>query len=103
VATRAGKPVRRPPNAPTPCRTCPKIPPGAEPRPENAVELTEAGWAAWNFYRECRAVGRFPDDPLVRAAAAAFRAEEDAAERAAQARAQAAAVARVFRASTPAG
>jgi hypothetical protein len=32
---------------------------------------------AWQFYRECRAVGEFPPDPLVRYAAAELR---DAAE-----------------------
>jgi hypothetical protein len=89
VMTRGGKPCPRPANAPTPCKTCPKIPPGAEPRPENAVELDEAGLDCWRFYKECKAVGEFPRDPLVRAAAGVFRAVEDAAERAGQSRTQA--------------
>jgi hypothetical protein len=101
VLTRAGKPVPRPANTATPCRSCPKIPAGAEPKPENAVELSEAGWACWRFYRECRAVGEFPNDPLVRHAAAAFRAVEDAADRSAQSRAQTLALGNLLRQALP--
>lgn len=80
----------------TPCAECPKIPArvigedGKEiPKlPANAiklrphaVELTPRLVAAWLHYRECRAVGQFPDDPIVRSNAAEFRrAEDEAAE-----------------------
>ena len=79
--TRGGKPVPRPRGAPLPCSTCPKIPPGTDPHPDNAVELGERELAAWEHYRECRAVGAFPDDPLVRRNAAIIRQVEDSAER----------------------
>lgn len=62
---------------------CPKQPPDV-PEPERswatAVELTEQNWRAWAHYRECVAVGSFPDDPIVRRNAAVIRAAEDAAE-----------------------
>jgi hypothetical protein len=58
------------------------VPPGtAAPGPEHAVELSAELRQAVRFYRECRAVGRFPDDPLVRWCAAAIRAAEDHCER----------------------
>jgi hypothetical protein len=41
--------------------------------------MTPANRAAWRFYRESRAVGHFPDDPLVRWYAAIIRGIEDAA------------------------
>lgn len=72
---RGGRP--KPRVGPTPCVRCPKIPPGAEPRPENAVELTPELAECVRFYRECKAVGHFPDDPLVRAAAVAVAAADD--------------------------
>lgn len=81
VTTRGGKPVERPRGTKPPCRICPKIPEGADPTPENAVELKGADRQAYIHYRECRAVNAFPDDPLVRRDAAVFRAVEDAAER----------------------
>lgn len=62
---RAGKPVRRLPTQPTPCRHCPKIPPGVEPKPENAVELSEKNTRAYLFHLECAAVGSFPADAIV--------------------------------------
>lgn len=76
----------------TPCSICPKIPdrvfgddgkeiaktPGnaAKLRP-HAVELTPRLTLAWQHYRECRAVGSFPDDPLVRGNAVRFRHAQD--------------------------
>lgn len=78
---RGGKPVRRPPGSPLPCANCPKIPPGTPPLPENAVELTEEHRETVRFYRECRAVGQFPADPIVRWAAATLRAAEDHCDR----------------------
>lgn len=56
-ATRRGQPCRRPGGVPTPCSRCPKIPKGAAPRPENAVELSEKNFAAIRHYFQSRAVG----------------------------------------------
>lgn len=66
VCTRAGKPSPRPAGTPTPCHKCPKIPAGEPPIRANAVELSERNFAAYVHYLECRAVGQFPDDPIVR-------------------------------------
>lgn len=79
--TRGDRHLPRPAGAPPPCRACPKVPPGVEPRPENAVEATDQARRCYEHYRECRAVGSFPDDPLVRHHARVFRDVEDAAER----------------------
>jgi hypothetical protein len=46
-----------------------------------AIELTEQNRKAWEFYRQCRAVGIFPDDPLVRHFAVVLREVEDELER----------------------
>lgn len=71
----SGRPVPRPPNAPPPCRIaglgCPKG------TPEDPLILSEINRAAWQHYRECRATGNFPDDPIVRRNAAIIRAVED--------------------------
>lgn len=48
---------------PTPCHTCPKIPEGELPVPENARELTPQLARVFAHYRRCRAVGRFPVQP----------------------------------------
>lgn len=88
-ALRNGRPVPRPPGAPTPCHKCAKVPLAvresgagwAACRP-HARELTPANRRAWAFYRRCRATGRFPDDPLVAAAAAVLVEVERRAERA---------------------
>ena len=45
------------------------------------MELSEQNWDAWGHYRECRAVGSFPADPIVRRLAAVCRQVEDAFER----------------------
>lgn len=77
---RAGQPQPRPPNLPTPCHQCPKIPAGADPKPENAVELSPKNWRAYSHYLECRAVLKFPDaDPIVRRNAVLIRMVEDEA------------------------
>jgi hypothetical protein len=47
----------------------------------HAVEPTGRSWRAYRHYRECRAVGRFPDDPLVRRCAALVRQFEEVLER----------------------
>lgn len=72
VTTRGGAngvklPMLRPPGMATPCAVCPKIPAGEPVKvAANAVELSETNRTAWAHYQECRAVGAFPDDPLVR-------------------------------------
>lgn len=88
MLTRRGEPVPRPPGAPTPCRTCPKVPPRSDPRPESAVELSEEHRETVRYYEECRAVGHFPDDPIVRWAARVLRSAEDHVEKALAARSQ---------------
>lgn len=75
---RVGLPLLRPPGAPTPCHQCPKIPSGVEPSPLNAIEMTDQNWQAYTHYLECKAIGRFPDDPIVRRNAAIIRRLEDA-------------------------
>lgn len=47
----------------------------------HAADLSPVLMLAWQHYRECRAVGQFPDDPIVRANAARFRQAEDEADR----------------------
>lgn len=82
VVTRGGKPVPRAPGSKPPCVSCPKIPPGADPNPASAAELTGRSEDAYRHYLECRAVGQFPDDPIVRHTAMLIRSAEDAAQRA---------------------
>jgi hypothetical protein len=76
---RSGRLVVRPNGTHPPCRIagvgCPKG------TPENQRALSAANRAAWRHYRECRATGLFPDDPLVRRNAAIIRDVEDAIER----------------------
>lgn len=84
MTRRVGLPVRRPPSAPMPCGGCPKQPrdvPPALRTPETASEMSDKNREAYAHYLECRAVGSFPDDPIVRANAAAIRAVEDMADR----------------------
>ena len=59
------------------CRTtgCPK---GA---PEAPQSLNDRNMRAYQHYRECRAVGSFPDDPVVRRNAAIIRDLEDLYDR----------------------
>lgn len=49
-----------------------KVPANVKKLRPHAVEMTPRLLAAWRHYRECKAVGRFPDDPLVRANAVQF-------------------------------
>ena len=58
-----------------PRRGCPK---GS---PENPKTLMTCNELAYEHYRDCRAVGSFPDDPVVRRNAAIIREIEDDAER----------------------
>jgi len=51
----------------TPCHQCPKVP--REKRTNrasraDAIEPTEASWAILWHYRQCKAVGRHPEDDL---------------------------------------
>lgn len=79
---RLGRDVPRPPGSPTPCGTCPKIPASAPERtPEHAIELTTQNWQAYRHYLECRAVGQFPDDPIVRRTARVVRGVYDEIDR----------------------
>lgn len=80
--TRAGNPVRRPLNVLPSCNTCPKVPASAPPVPSSAVELSDANAACYAHYRECRAVGVWPDDDRCRRNAALIREAEDVIERA---------------------
>lgn len=77
---RGGKLVRRPPKTRPPCHWCPKIPPGAEPVPANAIEYTPAVAAAYQHYLECKATGQFPADAIARQNAALIRSAEELAE-----------------------
>lgn len=79
---RAGIPTRRRENNPPPCYRCPKIPPGEEPTWANAAELKGDLRRAWLHYLECRATGRFPDDPLVGLHARVIRGVYDAVDQA---------------------
>lgn len=75
---RNGKLIPRPAGNQPPCRIdgvgCPKG------NPEHPTDLNERNRQAYRHYLECRAVGSFPDDPIVRRNAALIRAEEDRAE-----------------------
>lgn len=71
-------PMYRPLNAGTPCHQCPKTP---TKQRADAVEITPRVWYAYQHYRECLAVGNFPDDALVREQAAVFRDIEDERDR----------------------
>lgn len=77
---RCDEPQKRPRGAPTPCHKCPKIPEGVAKVRENAVELSEKNARAYLHFLECRAVGRFPNDPIVRRNARILRALMDEAE-----------------------
>lgn len=83
-----GNPRQRPQGIPTPCFSCPKVP--VEIREldytdvqmrQHADELTPWNRQAYDFYKRCKAVGQFPDDPLVRWYAGILREVEDAHER----------------------
>lgn len=78
---REGKPVIRLPMQPTPCEKCPKIPKGEVAIAANAVEMTEQNRQAFIHYLECRAVGQWPDDVIVRQNARIIRQVFDEWER----------------------
>lgn len=58
-----GQPVKRIKRIGPPCRGPAGCPKGT---PENQRTLTNANANTYRHYRECRAVGVFPDDPIVR-------------------------------------
>lgn len=64
-------------SSPSECRSPKGCPKGT---PENPKTLNERNWLAYEHYRECRAVGKFPDDAVVRRNAAVIRAVEDEVE-----------------------
>lgn len=64
--------------AATPCRKPAKCPKGT---PEDSKELNAKNRQAYAHYLECRAVGVFPDDAIVRQNAAIIRRVQDAFDR----------------------
>jgi hypothetical protein len=75
---RAGGERLRDASCPPPCRTSRGCKKGT---PEHSLALSEQNLQAWLHYRECRAVGSFPDDAIVRHNAMLIREVEDAIER----------------------
>ena len=75
----AGKPMARPKGTLPPCRLrtngCPKG------TPEESRALNERNQKAYQHYLECRAVGQWPEDGIVRRNAAIIRCVMDQAER----------------------
>lgn len=65
-------------NCPPPCRTENGCPKGT---PEEPKSLNEHNQECYRHYCECRAVGQFPDDPVVRRNAAVIREIQDEYER----------------------
>lgn len=63
VSTKNGKPLKRPEGTVLLCQTVEGCPVGT---PENPKRLSAKNRRAWNHYQECKAVGQFPDDPIVR-------------------------------------
>lgn len=80
VATLDGKPLFR--RGPTPCRQPQGCPKGT---PEAPKTLSRRNWIAYNAYLEYKAVGQFPDDPIVRRNAGIIRQVEDQVARTEQA------------------
>lgn len=77
MSTRFGFPVLRNGSLPS-CWKCPKLPRNApQAAPQYAIEMSDKNFAAWKHYRQCRAVGIFPDDPIVRRNAEIIREIED--------------------------
>lgn len=65
----------------TPCEKCPKIPAGKPKERRYAVELSNRNYQAWKHWRECRAVGSFPNDPIVRRNAEILQGIQDEIDR----------------------
>ena len=77
VSRRHGLPVARPQGTVLPCFKCPKLAHTADKRREEAQEPTERSRRIIRHYLECKAVGAFPDDPLVRWHAGMIRDAEE--------------------------
>ena len=71
---RDGKPEERYFACPPLCRTEKGCPKGTAEQQKSLNAINEI---CYEHYRECRAVGQFPDDPIVRRNAAIIRAVED--------------------------
>lgn len=71
-----GEPVRR--IGKPPCQTFVGCAKGS---PTAGKELTARNWQAYKHYKECEAVGQFPDDAIVRRNAAIIKSIEDTARR----------------------
>jgi hypothetical protein len=66
----------------TPCHKCPKLPADAPVKTAAyAEEITDRTRQTIQHYYECRAVGHWPDDPIVRRNAALIREVQDRADR----------------------
>ena len=73
-----GEPLLRPDDKPPPCRTVQGC---AKGTPEEPRELNERNQQTYRHYRECKAVGQFPVDAIVRQNAAIINAVEEAVRR----------------------
>ena len=78
ILGRDGEPDERFDACPPPCRTERGCPKGT---PENPKTLWTATETCYEHYLECRAVGEFPDDSIVRRNARVIRELEDLEER----------------------
>ena len=89
INQRNGKPVRRPKGSKPACGypgrfKDDKHPDGtgcAKVSPESNASLTPENQLCYQHYLECRAVGQFPDDAVVRRNAATIRQVEETIER----------------------
>jgi len=79
---RAGFPIIREPNEPTPCWKCPKLEGVEYKKPENSIQLSPKNEEAFSMYLEWKATNSFPDDPIVRRNAGMIRWVEDVHQRA---------------------
>jgi hypothetical protein len=76
----SSEPEPRPAGTATPCGLCPKIPKPC-PATGRKSELSERNWQTYLHYLQCKAVGEFPPDALVRRNAGWIRMIEDQVQR----------------------
>lgn len=69
-----GQPLKRMAGIKPPCQTAKGCPKGS---PTASVALSERNQQAYDHYQRCRAVGKFPEDPIVEENAALIRYVED--------------------------
>jgi hypothetical protein len=81
ITRRAGLPVLRPSGVVTPCWKCPKLQDSDVKDRHHAQEPTPRTRRALQHYLECRAVGVWPTDPIVRRNARLIRDIEDVVAR----------------------